>query len=126
MTIERTKITALTNLIERIKQKEFDIETQYKFLVIFKKIEEEKQIIDEQLLLLAQLYGEKDINGELIFENGAIKLQPSKVSICQKKTTEILSLPITFPDIYFTLDELKPLQLSFEELYLLEPFIKIA
>ena len=44
---------------------------------------------------------------------------------CLQKVQEIQQQSIQIPDIYFTLEELKDLNLTLPELQVLEPFIKV-
>lgn len=103
----------------------FSIQTQYKFLKISKVVENELEIYEEQKESLIQSYAEFDDKGQLIVsEQGGIKIKQDCLEDCARKIEEINALQITFPDIYFSLDELEPLGLTLGELELLEPFIK--
>lgn len=115
----------LQQLLSKIKSMNFSIQTQYKFLKISKAVENELEIYEEQRKSLIQSYAEFDDKGQLIIsEQGGIKIKEECLQECVKKINEINSLQITFPDIYFSLDELEPLGLTLGELELLEPFIK--
>ena len=115
----------LQQLLSKIKSMNFSIQTQYKFLKISKAVENELEIYEEQRKSLIQSYAEFDDKGQLIIsEQGGIKIKEECLQECVKKINEINSLQITFPDIYFSLDELEPLGLTLGELDLLEPFIK--
>jgi len=50
-------------LIDKLKEKTFDINTQYKFIKLSKVIKEESQYAVEQELLLFNAYGERDEQG---------------------------------------------------------------
>ena len=76
MKINRKQITNILDVIEEIKTKKFNINTQYKMLLIKKYIKEDLEVIEEQYQLLIEQYGEKDKNGLLIrTENGGIKIK---------------------------------------------------
>ena len=125
MLYQNKNLSNLQSLINRIKVKSFSIETQYKFLKLYKVIENENKIFQEQYELLVEEYCEKDNNGSLIKnKDGGIKIQSDKTDECLKKIAELNEMKIQFPDIYFSLDELAPLNLTLEELMYLEPFIK--
>lgn len=124
MIFKRTNIKELYDLIERLKTKVFDVSIQYKFLVLLKKTNEELDLLNEQILLLAEEFGMRDENNQLIYENNIIKINPQKKIECAKKVSSIYNVNVTYPDIYFTFDELIPLGLNLGELALLEPFIK--
>lgn len=115
----------LNLLIEKIKDKNFSIETQYKFLKISKVALEEQAIINQQKEILIKKYAEQDENGNIITtDDGGIKIKDEFLSECLEKVLEINSLEVSFPDIYFSLSELEPLGLTLQELMYLEPFIK--
>lgn len=125
MIYKSQNVDALSGLINEIKGKTFDINTQYKFLKISKALQEEISIITEQKEFLLQSYADKDANGKLIFSpDGGIKIKEDCLLACADKINEINNRQITLPDIYFSLDELEPLGLTLGELELLDPFIK--
>ena len=112
-------------LIARIKTKKFSIETQYKFIKLAKIMEEELAIVNEQKYLLLDNYAEKDEKGMFIMlDDGGVKIKEEYLEECSKKINELNSRQITIPDITFSLDELEPLELTLEELFILEPLIK--
>lgn len=119
------RLKELSKIIGKIKEKTFDINTQYKFIKISKVIREEEELINEQQFLLLKQYAEKNEDGQFIVnKNGGFKIKEGCVEECGLKIMEINNRQITLPDIYFSLDELEPLGLTFGELELLEPFIK--
>lgn len=119
------RLKELSKIIGKIKEKTFDINTQYKFIKISKVIREEEELINEQQFLLLKQYAEKNEDGQFIVnKDGGFKIKEGCVEECGLKIMEINNRQITLPDIYFSLDELEPLGLTFGELELLEPFIK--
>ena len=114
----------LKNVIDKLKTKSFSIETQYKFLKLNKIVEEELDIYEEQKNLLIQNFGQKDEEGKFIIENGGLKIKAEDVEACEKRAAELNAMKISFPDIYFSLNELDSLGLTLEDLACLEPFIK--
>ena len=125
MKINRKQITNILDVIEEIKTKKININTQYKMLLIKKYIKEDLEVIEEQYQLLIEQYGEKDKNGLLIrTENGGIKIKQEYIEDCQQKIQDFNNLDITIPDITFSIDELEELNLSFEKLEYFMPFIK--
>ena len=118
-------LNGLIALIARIKTKSFSIETQYKFIKLAKIMEEELAIVNEQKYLLLDNYAEKDEKGMFIMlDDGGVKIKEEYLEECSKKINELNSRQITIPDISFSLDELEPLELTLEELFILEPLIK--
>lgn len=119
------RLKELSKIIDKIKEKTFDINTQYKFIKISKVIREEDELINEQQFLLLKQYAEKNEDGQFIVnKDGGFKIKEECVEECGLKIIEINNRQITLPDIYFSLDELEPLGLTLGELELLEPFIK--
>lgn len=119
------RLKELSKIIDKIKEKTFDINTQYKFIKISKVIREEEELINEQQFLLLKQYAEKNEDGQFIVnKSGGFKIKEECVEECGLKIMEMNNRQITLPDIYFSLDELEPLGLTLGELELLEPFIK--
>ncbi len=119
------RLKELSKIIDKIKEKTFDINTQYKFIKISKVIREEEELINEQQFLLLKQYAEKNEDGQFIVnKDGGFKIKEECVEECGLKIMEMNNRQITLPDIYFSLDELEPLGLTLGELELLEPFIK--
>ena len=126
MLIKRNQISQILNIIENNKNKRFDINTQYKMLLIKKKIKEDLELVEEQYQILLNLYGEVNEEGEFVkTEDGGIKIKKGYQSECQKKIQEFNQLDVTIPDVYFTIEELESLNLTLFELEVLEPFIKV-
>ena len=115
----------LSALIEKIKDKNFSVETQYKFLKINKVVNNELAIINEQKELLVKQYAEYDENGHIITTtDGGIQIKEECLEECLAKVIELNQIQIQFPDLYFSLPELENLDLTLQELMYLDPFIK--
>ena len=99
MIINRINLTKLTEIFKKVEDVKFNINTQYKKKKKKKSIEEEEQIY--------------------------YKIDDTKKEQCAQLIAEINTLQIQVPDMYFSLEELEPLNLTFKELEALEPFIKI-
>lgn len=126
MLIKRNKIDKIIEIIDKIRDKNFNILTQYKFIQIVKTLENEQDILQEQINSLIIEYGERDENGHLIQdESKGIKIKKEYLIECSQKIHDIYELEIQIPDIYFSFDELDVLNLTLRELELLEPFVKI-
>ena len=61
MLIKRTNLIGIGEIIEKLKSQVFNINTQYKFLKIAKIIEEELGILKEQTQIIADKYGEQEV-----------------------------------------------------------------
>lgn len=126
MNIKRVNCLKLIELIDRLKDNIFNIETQYKMLLINKQCKEVKELYNEQLQIIINKYAEKNEQGKYIYnKNGGIKIDKEYNQECLQKITELEDSETIFPDIRFTFDELDDLKLTLRELELLEPFIKI-
>ena len=126
MLIKRKQIYPIIELFNRLKNKNFDVETQYKLIKIIKQIQPEQEVFQEQLKLNCENYFERDENGNpIINEKGGYKIKDDKAKECYLILNKLEDISIQVPDIYFSLDELKPLNLTLEELESFEPFINI-
>lgn len=126
MQIQRNFIMPFLKIFKKISTKTFDINTQYKFLLIKKKLEEDQKLIQEQAELIAQQFGEKNEQGQIIqTQEGGIKILPEKQQECITQVQKLNNQQIQLPDIYFTFDELDGLDLTLTDLEILEPFIKV-
>lgn len=125
MLINRQDIKEINSTIEKLAKRKFNIQTQYKFIKIKKAIQDEEQIYQEQLKLNCEPFFEKDDRGQpIINKDGAFKIKTEYMSECYLLMNQMNSFQVQLPDIYFSLDELEPLNLALEELLVLEPFIK--
>lgn len=125
MLIKRSKVKDLNQIIDRLKHKKFDIKLQYKFIKIKKAIEEEEEIYREQIKLNCEQFFEKDsTNAPIVNADGAYKIKADKMNECYLVMQEMNNIDVQIPDIYFSLDELEILDLTLEELSILEVFIK--
>lgn len=119
------KLKDLSTIIDKIKEKTFDINTQYKFIKISKAIKEEEDYVNEQQFLILKQYAERDDTGKFVTrEDGGFKIRKECIQECGLKIIEMNNRQFSLPDIYFSLEELEPLGLTFGELQLLDPFIK--
>lgn len=125
MLIKRKKIEKIMKIIDKLRDQNFNILTQYKFIQIAKALENEQDILQEQISSLIIDYGERDEQEHLIQdESKGIKIKKEYLNECSQKIYDIYELNIQMPDIFFSFDELDSLNLTLGELELLEPFIK--
>ena len=126
MLIKRNKIDKIIEVIDKLRDKNFNISTQYKFIQIAKALENEQDILQEQIDSLIIEYGERDENEHLIQdESKGSKIKQEYLVECSQKIHDIYELDIQMPDIYFSFDELNSLNLTLRDLELLESFIKV-
>lgn len=125
MLIKRREALSLQTLFEKLKDKKFNISLQYKMLKLKKEIEEEQEIYEIQMDTHCKTFFERDEQGKVIVNPyGGVRIKPNCREECQQVIYALNECMVQLPDLFFTLDELEELQLSFEELSLLEPFIK--
>lgn len=125
MLINRDNLTLINEIFNRVADTRFNISTQYKLIKLKKAIQEENEIYLTQLDRLKDFFL-TDENGDYIQnENGGYAIDKNRLEECQDLINEVNALQVQVPDMYFSLDELEPLNLSFKELEALDPFIKI-
>lgn len=118
-------VKIVTAAKERLYNKRFNLQTQYKILKLVKAIEEEDEIMNQSVLKIANEYAEKDNNGEVVkTEDGGIKIDENKKAELALALNEMNTAQLQLPDIYFSLEEFDGLDLTLEELDAFMPFIK--
>lgn len=118
-------VKIVTAAKERLYNKRFNLQTQYKILKLVKAIEEEDELMNQSILKIANEYAEKDNNGEVIkTEDGGIKIDENKKAELALALNEMNTAQLQLPDIYFSLEEFDGLDLTLEELDAFMPFIK--
>lgn len=110
----------------QINNEKFSIKTAYKFAKLFKKLTEEKEILDELIKNIFNEYGKKDENGELVQnEKGSILFDSvQKQTECMNKLNDLAETEIEIEDFYFSLDEIGDIKASIDDIVGLIPFIK--
>lgn len=125
MTIKRKDIKNLYEIINRLKDKQFEITLQYKLIKIKRAIQEEIEIYQEQMYKNCLEFFELDENNNpIISDNGGYKIKNGQMNECNRVLNQLENIDISIPDIYFSLDELQALNLTMGELELFMPFIK--
>lgn len=72
--------------LREISTKEFPGSTTFKIARLIRELDKEIQLFEEERMKIANKYGEKDENGNLIpQENGAIKIPDDKVQECNEE-----------------------------------------
>ena len=110
----------------KINNEKFSVKTAYRFAKLFKKLSEEKEILDDLIKNIFNEYGKKDENGELIQnENGSISFDSDEKRIdCMNKLNDLAETEIEIEDFYFSLEEIGDIKASIDDLVGLIPFIK--
>lgn len=117
MLIRREDLFLIKKIGEQMKDKVFNIQTQYKLLKLIKIADEEYSIYMEQIQPLLDSYAEKDEQGNIIHsEGGGTKIKTDQMNILEQKLYELREIKVQVPDLYFSLDELEKLGLKMGEL----------
>ena len=117
MLIKRTEIQKIENLILSLSKEKFNIKTQ--------AIKNEQEIYQEQIQLNCEPFLEKDDRGiPKMNESGGYKIKEDKITECYLLMNKMNNLEVQLPDLFFSFDELEELDLTLEQLEILEPFIK--
>jgi len=96
----------------------------YKLLKFLKAIEFEEKFFNSKVKELLNEFGQKNKQGKYITENGNIKIIEGKEEACANAFNELNDLEVSVPDITFTLEELKDITLSVQDIAIIEDFIK--
>ena len=124
MLVHRGSIKNLLAVIERNSNKTFDIQTQYKLIKLKRSLVPELEILNEQLQSLSQFF-ETDDEGNFIYsEDGGVKIKAENFEQFDQTLASINNMEITLPDVYFSLEELAPLELTLNEVELFDFCIK--
>lgn len=126
MKVKMSQILRAQNVYESIKNTPISIQTLYKIAKLFNTLNTEAEFYTNRLQTIAQKYGEKDEDGNLVpnENNTGVKIQPDKVNAAQKEIDDLLDLEIEVPKVIISLSELEGAQLTLENLSALLPFIE--
>lgn len=125
MIIKRKNINQINQLLEKLADKKFNIKLQYKLIKIKKAIQEESEIYQEQIFKNCSPYFETDKNGQpKVNPAGGLKIKDDSIEECNQILNDLNNIDVQIPDIYLSIDELEPLDLTLGELEILMPFIQ--
>lgn len=117
-------IETLYNTLSSLKEKEMPIRLSYKFTLLLDKIDCDYNFFISEMRKIINKYGLKDDQGELVQENGNIKINPDSLSLAEKALQDLHETEVKLPDVTLTLDELESLNIKPADLRALLPFIK--
>lgn len=81
--------------LREISTKEFPGSTTFKIARLIRELDKEIQLFEEERMKIANKYGEKDENGNLISqENGTIKIPDNKVQECNEEFQALFSTQV--------------------------------
>lgn len=126
MILNRKNIAPLLRIFDKIgENKNLNISAQYKLLKIKRIIVEEQQIYQEQLKTNCEQFFVKEKDGAFkLNSDGSYTIESGKIEECERMIQKISDLSITVQDIFLSLDEIDPLNLTMNELELFYDFIK--
>lgn len=110
----------------QINNEKFSVKTAYKFAKLFKKLTEEKEILDNLIKNIFNEYGKKDENGELVQnDKGAVFFDSQENQReCMNKLNDLAETEVEIDDFYFSLEEIGDIKASIDDIVGLIPFIK--
>lgn len=115
----------IKQLLCSILDVKLSIKTSYKIFKFIKQIENEEIFYNTKFKELLNMFGEKDDKGNFITDDkGNIKLLEKNVIACRQAINDLDNLEVEIPNVSFTLEELEPLQLSVNQIILLQNFIQ--
>lgn len=96
----------------------------YKILKFMKASDTEGAFYDKKLKEIVNKYGKKDENGNIIYSDGRISVDPELINECQKAISELGETDVEVPKITFCIQEITPISFTVAELYSLDEIIK--
>lgn len=124
MTIKMKAIPALNDVIGSIANQKLSFKTSYKLMKLIKEVETEFEYYRENVMKILEEYGERDSNGNLIQDDGGVKLQKDKIDLASKKIQELDEVEVQINSPLLTLDEMEDIEISLRELAVLDLIIK--
>lgn len=97
----------------------------YKMMKFVKATSDDVAFYDEKIKEIIMKYAEKDEKGEIVNDDGNIKLIKDSADACQKEINAVAEIDVDKPQVGFLLSELDELKLSATEMFVLDEFIKI-
>ena len=109
-----------------VRTPKLPFKTAYKLSKLATAIETEIGFYREKMQEIANEYGQKDENGNLVFtpDGRDIMLIPETQFECRQKIAELEDLDVELPDIKFSVEEFADTTLSLDELPPILPFIE--
>ena len=125
MTIILKEVKEIYELISNFKDQKLPVKLSYKIMKILSSLEPEIEFYQNHLRELIQDCAEIDDEGKLVYteDKQNIKLKPDKSKEFSERYNELTAMEVSVIDLKFTLEELENLQLTPQELYILDQFI---
>ena len=118
-----SQVESLKSTLSIISQKELSFRLAYKISKLTERLEKDSEFFNEKFQSLIQKYALRDENGEIIIEDGNVKIIPEQIPEAEKALEELNDVETEECNIFFTLEELENLEIKPSELQGLLPFI---
>ena len=104
----------------------FPIKAAYKINKLVDYVEEELVFYNHELQNILEKYAEKEENGnyKLTEDLTGVKIQPDKITECEKEMDSLNALEVTTPPVSIDIEELSDLSLTIKDMAKLAPFLK--
>lgn len=113
------EILDMEGVLQKLATKELPFKTLHKVAKLIELLEKEKEFYQRKFQWIIDFYAERDELGGYLYTDDtqtAVKIKPDKIDECQEKMNELLNIDlIGAPEIYFSLEELESLTLSYAE-----------
>ena len=112
------------SILNKILAQEFTAIQSFKIGKILKRVNEEMTDFNKIREKMIYKYAEIDEAGEIIVENGNIKIKPEKFDSFQKELEDLLSLKINIEGEKIPIEWLGDLKITPKEIIALEAFLE--
>lgn len=124
MKITNKKMLENAGFLSIIAKKQLPVKVSYAIAKNISKIEKELKIYEEERLKLLEKYAVKDEDGKVVIEKNKIKIDENKRDSWEKEINELLEIEVDINMHKFKLEYLDNLNMSAEELVLLDYMIE--
>lgn len=124
MKITNKKMLEDAGFLSIIAKKQLPVKVSYAIAKNISKIEKELKIYEKERLKLLEKYAVKDKDGKVVIEKNKIKIDENKRDSWEKEINELLEIEVDINMHKFKLEYLDNLNMSAEELVLLDYMIE--
>lgn len=109
-----------------IKDQKIPLKTAYKLASIYQSLQNEMSFYQTRMKQIIDKYALLDENGNpiLVEEEDGFKVREGEENACLQEINELQDLEIELPDETITLEELDEVELTFQEVAAIMPYIK--
>lgn len=109
-----------------IKDQKIPLKTAYKLASIYQSLQNEMTFYQTRMKQIIDKYALLDENGNpiLVEEEDGFKVREGEENACLQEINELQDLEIELPDETITLEELDEVELTFQEVAAIMPYIK--